>query len=114
MFYNIKMIDKNDIEELLDVWFKTKEEIAVLEKKCEKYKKYCEKILDNLEENNISSNDYSLKRINLTKGTISKKDVPSDIWKQYSREVTYPVYYLKAKKTIKPKIKTKKKEKTED
>lgn len=94
------MIDKNDIDELLDIWFKTKEEIGVLEKKCDKYKKYCEKILDNLEENSISSNDYNLKRINLTKGTISKKDVPSDIWKQYSRKVTYFVYYLKNKKII--------------
>ena len=35
-------IDKNDIEELLNNWYKAKAEIALLEKKCDKYKKYSE------------------------------------------------------------------------
>ena len=41
-------MDKDDIEKLLNKWYETKQEIALLEKKCEKYKRYSEKILNNL------------------------------------------------------------------
>ena len=96
-------MDKNDIEELLEKWHKAKQEIALLEKKCEKYKRYSEKILNHLDVNNISTHDFTLKRVDITKATLSKKDVPKEIWNKYSNEVTYPVYYLKPKKSEKKK-----------
>lgn len=94
-------MDKNDIEELLDKWYKTKQEIAFLEKKCEKYKRYSEKILNNLNVNNLVTHDFTLKRVDITKSTLSKKDVPPELWNKYSNEVSYPVYYLKPKKNKK-------------
>ena len=91
-------MDKNDIDDLLDTWYKTKIQIASLEKKCEKYKKYCEKIMNNNEENSITSSDYVLKRTQTTRSTVSKKDLPKDIWNKYSKESSFPIYYLKQKK----------------
>lgn len=92
------MIDKNDIDELLETWYNTKLQISVLEKKCEKFKRYCEKIMDEMDKNTLSSDEYSLKRTMLTKTTVSKKDLPKDIWNKYCSETSYTAFYLKPKK----------------
>ena len=89
------MASSNDINELMDKWYKVKQEIMMLEKRCDKYKKYAEKMLDRLDSNSITGSDYSLKRVNTSRRTIGKADVPTDIWSRYSRQVSYPVYYLK-------------------
>ena len=54
--------------------------------------------MNNNEQNNISSTDYVLKRSQITRSTVSKKDLPKDIWSKYSKESTFPIYYLKQKK----------------
>jgi hypothetical protein len=92
------MIDKNDIEELLDSWYSAKEEIAKLEKMCDKYKNYCDKIMKKLEKDSLSSSKYILKKSEMTRSTISKKDLPKDIWNKYCNESSFPVFYLKLKK----------------
>ena len=40
-----------DIDNLLDNWYKTKQEISVLEEKCEKYKKVSTKLMEQIEKN---------------------------------------------------------------
>lgn len=87
-------MDKNDIDEILDNWYKTKQEISLLEKKCERYKKCSEKIMNNLNKNNLSTTKYNLKKINISKSTISKNDVPIDIWNKYSKISSFSSYYL--------------------
>ncbi len=101
------MISDEDINELLSNWYDAKLQIANLEKKCDKYKKYSEKILDELGKNNYDSKNFSIKRTNMSRSTISKKDVPSDIWNEYSNTSTYTAYY------IIPKEKKEKKKKNE-
>ena len=96
----IKMIDKNDINELLDNWYNTKLKITSLEKKCDKYKKYCEKILNKMEKNELSTSVYNLKRVTSTRSSVSKKDLPKNIWDQYSHQVTFSSFYLKPKKKL--------------
>ena len=92
------MNDKIDINEILETWYNTKEEISKLEKKCEKYKRYCEKVMNSEDKNTLSSDDYNLKRTLLTKTTISKKDLPKDIWNDYCTKTSYMAFYLKPKK----------------
>ena len=53
-----------------------------------------ELILNKLDKNSISSSDYNLKRVNMTRKTLSKKDVPLDIWNKYSKETYVTSYYL--------------------
>ena len=92
------IIDKNDIEELLDNWYKAKLEIALLEKKCDKYKKYSEKIMNDTNKNVLTSANYTLKKVDMSRSTISKNDVPSNIWNEYSKKSSFSSYYLNPKK----------------
>lgn len=92
--------DKNDISNLLQKWNDTKKEIASLEKKCEKYKKYVDAILENNDSDSLSSNNFILKKKIITKNTLSKNDVPKDIWNKYSKSCSYPAYYLTEKKKL--------------
>lgn len=83
-----------DIDDLLSNWYKTKQEITLLEQKCEKYKKVAEKIMSQKEKDVLNSDSYSLKKIDIVRSTISKNDVPSDIWDKYSKKTSYSSYYL--------------------
>jgi hypothetical protein len=93
--------DKNDISELLKKWAETKKEISSLEKKCDKYKKYIDAILENNNSDTVSSNEYILKKKIINKSTLSKNDVPKDIWNKYSKSCSYPAYFLTSTKTKK-------------
>jgi len=93
MEYNI-----DDINTLLEKWNDTKEQISLLEKKLEKYKKYAERIMDNEDKDEIINSYYSLTRRNMSRMTLSKDDMPKDIWIKYSRNINYPMYILRKKK----------------
>ena len=101
-------VDIETIDQLLKEWHETKLQIALLEKKCDKYKRYSEKILDNLNKESISGSDFILKRVNMTRNTISKKNVPSDIWNKYSVTSSFSSYYISSKTKSSPKRKKKK------
>jgi hypothetical protein len=94
------MVDKNDINELLDTWYNTKLKISHLQKKCDKYKQYCEKIMNKIDKNSLTTVDYDLKRVSSNRSSVSKKDLPKDIWDKYSNEVTFSSFYLKPKKKL--------------
>jgi hypothetical protein len=59
--------------------------------------------------NTLKSTSYSLKKIDISKHTISKNDVPEEIWDKYSKKTSYSSFYLKTndkdKKSPKRKIK---------
>jgi hypothetical protein len=91
------MINEKDIEDLLEKWHKTKKDISDLEAKCDKYKKLAEKILTTTGANSVSSSTYKLTRKNMSRETLAKKDVPTDVWNKYSRKVEYSAYYITEK-----------------
>lgn len=98
-------MNTNDTDELLEKWFKTKSEISLLEKKCDKYKRCAEKIMEELDKNTISSSNYTLKKVDMSRNTISKNDVPSEIWNKYSKKSSFSSYYLNSKTKKSPKRK---------
>ena len=51
-----------DIDNLLDNWYKTKQEISVLEEKCEKYKKVSTKLMEQIEKNSLNSESNILQK----------------------------------------------------
>lgn len=91
-----------DVEELLDNWQDVKDQISVLEKKMEKYKKVATKIMEKKGSNSISSKDYILSKKDLRRNTIAKCDVPLQVWDKYSKSCTYQAFYLK-KRVVKNK-----------
>jgi len=88
----------DDVDTLLEKWHDTKEQISILEKRLEKYKKYAERIMDNEDKDEINNSNYSLTRRNMSRTTLSKDDLPKDIWNKYARNINYPMYILRKKK----------------
>jgi hypothetical protein len=89
-----KSINKTDISTLLDQWYDAKNSIAELEDKIEKYKKLASKVMNNNNTNIITDGTYTIKRKEIERFTISKKDVPNNIWKEYSKKNNYNAFYL--------------------
>ena len=87
----------SNIDTLLQKWNETKSKIKELETKCEKYKKLCGEIMDERNSDVIDRHIFILNRRIVTKATISRLDVPSDIWDEYSKKTTYPSYFLTKK-----------------
>lgn len=86
---------------LLEKWHETKKQIAELEAKCEKYKIIADKILDYKDTNILTDKYFILRRREIKRNTVSKKDLPADIWNRYSKETSYTSYYLTPRKSDK-------------
>jgi hypothetical protein len=86
-----------DTETLLDKWYDAKQEIAILEKKIDKYKKAAENIMNESNSDVLSSSKYYLSRREMNKTTIGKKDLPEDIWNRFSKETFYNAFYISKK-----------------
>jgi len=92
-------VTDNDIENLLVQWARAKEEIAKQEKRIEKFKKLANRILDGQDEKSIRGDEYTLTRRDMSRTTITKHDVPDQIWEKYARPCTYQAYFLSKNKT---------------
>jgi hypothetical protein len=92
------MSSTSDIQNILKKWGDAKTEIADLEKKIEKYKRVVNHFMDEKGNNTITSSQYTLRRKEMTRASISKKNVPKKIWDEYSKSSTYKAYYLTKKK----------------
>lgn len=90
----MSIINTTDIATLLERWSETKKEITELEKKLEKYKRLANRAMDQQNDNMISSTYYTLKRKIVSRKTISKQDVPKEIWERYAKTCSYSAYYL--------------------
>lgn len=90
-----------DLSKFLQKWIETKNKIAELEKNIEKYKRIANRIMEQQENNTISNDYFTLRRKEMSRTTISKKDVPIEIWNKYSRPCKYKAYYFSEKKSKK-------------
>jgi hypothetical protein len=90
------MSDK-DIDKDIEKYISIKKELSILEKRSEKYK---EKIENYMNENNllkIDNNKSFVSRTLASRNTISKQNVPKDIFDKYSTKTSYYVYNFKKK-----------------
>ena len=94
------MVNANneDIVALLEHWTQTKEQIAELEANLEKYKRLATRIMSQNNTNLLTDGSYTLKKRNLSRETISRTDLPKEIWKKYAKSFTYPAFYLSKNK----------------
>ena len=98
------------IEETIEKYIEVKERISDLEKKQQKYKELIEEYLlskgaSSLDQR-VKDDLYNIKKTMCTKETISKKDLPVDIWEKYCSTSRYSMLTVKK---IDPDKKTKKK-----
>lgn len=87
-------VNATDITTLLERWSEAKKEMTELEKKVEKYKRLANRVMEQQGVDEFSSQSYTLKKKKITRKTISKQDVPKDVWEKYGRSISYTVYYL--------------------
>lgn len=87
----------SDINTLLQRWNDTKEKIKEYEMKCEKYKKIAEKLMEKSGATHLTGDVYKVERRDISKSSIAKKNVPSDIWEKYATTASYSAFYLKKK-----------------
>jgi hypothetical protein len=88
------MADEHDIDNLLGNWFEAKQRISELEKKCDKYKIIADKIMNIKGEDSIKSKTLLLTKSDMERESLSKKNVPKDIWKTYAKTSSFSTYRL--------------------
>lgn len=91
-------MEDKDIDKLAEKWNRCKREIADLEKKMKRYRDKIEEEMNDQSVNHLDTNKYYISRISCSKTTMTKKDVPEDIWDKYCKRCKYYMYNIKEKK----------------
>ena len=84
-----------DVNKLLSRWMEVKEEMSVLQKKLDKYRACADVIMNETGVDVLKSGAITLQRKQQTYRSLTKANVPTDIWEQYSSEVKRNAFYIK-------------------
>jgi hypothetical protein len=87
-------LSKQQWEDLILEWADAKAALKELEKKEEKLKNKITRELKEDDANTVYTDDYKLTRSKRSRLTISKKDVPKNIWDEYSHKSEFYVLTL--------------------
>jgi hypothetical protein len=87
-----------DIDSVLEKWSEAKEKIDILEAKIKKYKSVVNNEMQRKGVDKISAGRYTVTRRRHTRTSISKENMPEQIWSQYATRSSYDVFSL-VKKT---------------
>ena len=69
-----------DIDSVLKKWNDAKIRKTEVEKECEIYKEAVERYMAKKDKNKIESADYSVQRRSITRESLTKNEVPPEIW----------------------------------
>lgn len=83
------------IKEAVEEWHKAKEKVAFYEKQSEKLKQQVIEYMKNKEVETLVTTNYIVSKKSMSRDSLSKKDVPDDIWKKYAKNISYDAYYIK-------------------
>ena len=72
------------LDQLLDKWKMTHDACAALEKKKAKFREKIEKLMNANKTNKYENDHFRIVKRVQNRTSITKKDVPSDIWEKYS------------------------------
>lgn len=86
------------MEKILEKWQEAKDKIKILEDKIENYKREVKSEMEAKNKNVLSAGDYTVTKRDMTRTSLSKQDVPVEIWQRYSSRSSYPAYFLTKKK----------------
>ena len=87
-------MNDDNVNTLLEKWFLAKQQINDLESKIDKYKKIAENIMDHRMSDEIKNDKYILQKKDINRTSISKNDLPPDIWNKYCKENFYSAFYI--------------------
>lgn len=78
-------------------WNTAKLKLADLNKECDRYKDAVERLMDKKGVDSLESGGIKVKRKNIHRSSLSKNDVPKDVWQRYSKQFSYNAYFLSEK-----------------
>jgi hypothetical protein len=88
----------SDFKDFLSKYIETKNKLKELEKKTEKYNKMIQEYMTKENMNYLihehDNQKYKFKKSIVSRDTISKKDLPLDIWDKYSKSSSYVMLHL--------------------
>lgn len=88
----------SDFKDFLSKYIETKNKLKELEKKTEKYNKMIQEYMVKENMNSLihehDNQRYKFKKSIVSRDTISKKDLPVDIWDKYSKSSSYVMLHL--------------------
>ncbi len=79
----------------IDKWGDIKQQIKILEKQSDLYKKRAEKLMNQKGINIIRGENYMIKKVQQISTRVKKINLPLHIWDQYASVNAYDVYYVK-------------------
>lgn len=82
------------MDDLLKNWYEAKETIGKMEAKIKDYKIQAERMMKTDGKNQMENKDYYLEMKKMKRRSISKDDLPEELWKNYSRENEFNCYYI--------------------
>ncbi len=86
---------ENDMNKLIETWSSIRLKLKSLEKKEKEIKLYIKDIMTKETANVMETDKFTVIRKQIKRKSISRKDVPLDIWEKYSKESEYDMFYLK-------------------
>ena len=88
-------LSSSELEKLFKEWYKLKAQLKRLEREEERIKKLVHRQMDLEDSNKISSRNYMCSRRNMIRDTLSKRNVPRDVWDQYKTSIKVKQLILK-------------------
>ena len=88
-----------EINNLIESYKKTKDEINKLESQLLRYKKEVNKILDTTNKRYIKGKRYKISKFKEQRNIMKKSNIPEDIWDKYSTVIVYDTYRISKIKT---------------
>lgn len=85
---------EDQLSQILHDWHEAREKVEKYEKKIEKYRELVKKQLEKENKNSISVGEFKVTKTHVVRSTISKQNVPEEIWNKYSKKSTYDVVSL--------------------
>lgn len=85
----------SSLEDVLRKWNDTKTKIACLQKKNKHYRDKVDEAMTNAKKRKVSTGGYTATKSNCIRESISKSNVPDDVWNKYKSVNNYTQISLK-------------------
>ena len=85
-------MNEYSVDNLLEKFYDTKQQISILENKLISLKNTADTIMDSRNLDTLKNDIYILQKKDMNRTSISKQDLPIDIWNKYSKESFYSAF----------------------
>lgn len=84
-----------DIKEKVSEWFKMKEQAAFFDKRANKLRNEIIEYMNEINIDSIMTSDYVVKKKEMSRESVTKKDLPQDVWDKYCKKLNYETLTIK-------------------